>query len=52
MFNLKSKKARTVDKADFFKNNKSSSSSNPGKFANTKVRMVSKDVSEGVTEDY
>ena len=52
MFNLKSKKAKTVDKADFFKNNKSSSSSNPGKFANTKVRMVSKDVSEGVTEDY
>lgn len=51
MFNLKSKKAKTVDKADFFKNS-SSSSSRSGKFSNTKVRMVSKDVSEGVTEDY
>lgn len=52
VFNLKSKKEKTIDKNDFFKKTKGSSSVQSGKFSNTKVRMVSKDVSEGMTEDY
>ena len=51
-FNLKSKKEKTVDKNDFFKKNSGSSSVQQGKFSHTKVRMVSKDVSEGMTGDY
>lgn len=42
-FNLKTKKQSTVDESDFFKKTG---------FANTKTRMVSKDVEEGVTEDF
>lgn len=49
MFNLKSKKTRTVNKEDFFKSNSSGSS---GKFTNTTVRMISTDVPNGMTNDY
>ena len=52
MFNLRSKKEKTVDKNDFFKKSAGSASAQSGKFAHTKVRMVSKDVSDGMTGDY
>lgn len=43
-FNLGAKKKSTVDESDFFKKK-------PG-FNNTKTRMVSKEVEEGVTDEY
>lgn len=45
-FNLRSKKKATIDENDFFK--KASGSG----FTNTKTRMVSKEVAEGVTKDF
>lgn len=42
-FNLKAKKKSTVDESDFFKKTG---------FNNTKTRMVSKEVEEGVTDDF
>ena len=52
MFNLKSKKTKTVDKADFFKNTTGSASAQQGKFSHTKVRMVSKEVQGNNIDEY